>query len=464
MDDGFEGGFHDGNPITYKLYDKSTPKLMEVNSVEFPYAPDYAYEVFNSLETNFVVLAAANTIDQQHNFQAGWNVTSFANVPANNDLQSILMPLIENENLIKAIDEQGNIIENMSWGWVNDIGDMSPTEGYYVKVMEDQSMTVTGTPVELPYDIPLIEGWNISGYPAMVSQDAMTLLDDLIDAGILEKVIDEQGNIIQEMSWGWINNIGTFDPGEGYHIKVNQDCTMVIPEPSNAGGSLPQAYVTPEADHFEPVYEGNPYDPMQVVVNTEDLNLQEGDELALFSEGACVGAAGYKPSQEHQYLTASKDDPTTTNVDGFTEGANVEVKVYHKQTGEEQQLPYETLEGTSSFSSMATLVVEARGLATGVGTPSAASLTLDQNQPNPFSNETIISYNLPENGKVVLDIYNMHGQKLSDVVEKTQQEGTHSVTINGNQLSPGVYIYRLTYTNSVTGKQQTRMRKMTILK
>jgi hypothetical protein len=76
------------------------------------------------------------------------------------------------------------------------------------------------------------------------------------------------------------------------------------------------------------------------------------------------------------------------------------------------------------------------------------SFDLAQNYPNPFNPETNISYQLSENSKVVLEVYNISGQKIITLVDGFKSAGTHSITWSGenhqHQLMPsGMYVYQL---------------------
>jgi hypothetical protein len=73
---------------------------------------------------------------------------------------------------------------------------------------------------------------------------------------------------------------------------------------------------------------------------------------------------------------------------------------------------------------------------------------LEQNYPNPFNPTTQILFNLPNNERVTLTIYNLIGQKIATLVDGTLSAGSHVVTWNGRdsrgmQLASGVYFYRL---------------------
>ena len=70
------------------------------------------------------------------------------------------------------------------------------------------------------------------------------------------------------------------------------------------------------------------------------------------------------------------------------------------------------------------------------------------NYPNPFRNQTNISFEISEKAKVVLEIYNLNGQKIKQLVNDEMSVGKHSIywnacNENNSQVEPGVYICRL---------------------
>jgi hypothetical protein len=67
---------------------------------------------------------------------------------------------------------------------------------------------------------------------------------------------------------------------------------------------------------------------------------------------------------------------------------------------------------------------------------------LDQNIPNPFSQETKIGCTIPESStSAVLYIYNMNGTQLQQ--HNVNGKGKQTITISGNSLDPGMYLYAL---------------------
>lgn len=87
---------------------------------------------------------------------------------------------------------------------------------------------------------------------------------------------------------------------------------------------------------------------------------------------------------------------------------------------------------------------------------------LQQNYPNPFNPTTTIVYKVPREAKVKLRVSNILGQRVTELVDKFQTQGTYRVmfdssNINGG-LASGVYIYSLQADNKVLA------RKMLLLK
>jgi hypothetical protein len=68
---------------------------------------------------------------------------------------------------------------------------------------------------------------------------------------------------------------------------------------------------------------------------------------------------------------------------------------------------------------------------------------LSQNFPNPFNPSTSIKYQIVENSFVTLKIYNILGSEVKTIVKENQNPGIYELTVDGSNLSSGVYFYRL---------------------
>lgn len=87
-----------------------------------------------------------------------------------------------------------------------------------------------------------------------------------------------------------------------------------------------------------------------------------------------------------------------------------------------------------------------------------AVTTRMNNYPNPFNPETTISFDLPVSQNVELTVLNIKGQLVTTLINEFKPAGVHNMVWDGrdnrgNELSSGVYFYRLKGDNtSQTGK------------
>ena len=99
--------------------------------------------------------------------------------------------------------------------------------------------------------------------------------------------------------------------------------------------------------------------------------------------------------------------------------------------------------------------IEAR---TGIDALPVLPFTIGDAYPNPFNNQTTISYILSDAGITALEVYNVLGQRVMLIERGLEQPGYHSLNLNSSQLSSGVYLYRL------RGSNLSQTKKFTVIK
>lgn len=95
-----------------------------------------------------------------------------------------------------------------------------------------------------------------------------------------------------------------------------------------------------------------------------------------------------------------------------------------------------------------------------------ANVLLSQNYPNPINSSTKINFALPSNlngNRVTINIFNLQGQLVTNLIDKNLPSGAHQVQWNGLDISgakvaSGVYFYRLD-----VGLERSMTRKLILI-
>ena len=83
---------------------------------------------------------------------------------------------------------------------------------------------------------------------------------------------------------------------------------------------------------------------------------------------------------------------------------------------------------------------------------------LYQNYPNPFNPVTTIKYSIVEETKVNLTVYDILGNEIKTLVNENKEPGYYEINFESENLSSGIYLYRLNTNNFVS------IKKMVIIK
>ncbi|NQV50313.1 MAG: T9SS type A sorting domain-containing protein [Candidatus Marinimicrobia bacterium] len=93
----------------------------------------------------------------------------------------------------------------------------------------------------------------------------------------------------------------------------------------------------------------------------------------------------------------------------------------------------------------------------------AKDYKLMQNYPNPFNPSTTITFNLPNNERVNMSVYDMTGKEVATLVNRSMSAGSYDLTWggldnNGVQVASGMYIYTLKTTSFTESKRMVLLK------
>ncbi|RLC48486.1 MAG: hypothetical protein DRI23_10370, partial [Candidatus Cloacimonadota bacterium] len=261
-----------------------------------------------------------------------------------------------------------------------------------------------------------------------------------------------------EGTWKYKTSYETDDPPTlSYADMVKVKCHNTIssfcwdngtPEDSKSNFAEPEYYNYEEQIDYTPLF-----------IELDETDLPQ--EIGAFVNGECIGATVVESdfTQINAYATSvnpgeielelyygsrsAMQNKTITNYKCIS--SDNPTKIQHSlHTGDNAEAWFVSLREDSS------IIIP------------IVKLTLS-NFPNPFNPTTTISYNIPLESKVSLEIYNIKRQHVKQLVSGSQPEGYYEVVWNGKddagkQVSSGIYYYRI----SACGK--TLNKKMLMLK
>jgi hypothetical protein len=97
-----------------------------------------------------------------------------------------------------------------------------------------------------------------------------------------------------------------------------------------------------------------------------------------------------------------------------------------------------------------------KNLTNGISQISSNNFSIEQNYPNPASSTTNVRVNLKKASSLSLVVSNMLGQNVINLNKGNVNSGTHTFTINCNNLQAGIYFY------TVTAGDQSVTKKMIV--
>jgi hypothetical protein len=201
---------------------------------------------------------------------------------------------------------------------------------------------------------------------------------------------------------------------------------------------------------FARMLELNPYN----LPNATGQNIFKGYEIGMFNmsgidgmmqSGGCNGMMSFGASGSIQFHFTD-DQVRAYHIDRST----MRVKYWNNLTSQWTMVPNASIDqamNTITFSNtqIASYYILTSDKVTGViaGEHVPSGFALDQNFPNPFNPSTTISYTLPEEEFVALKIFDVTGRTLKILDSGRKAAGRHTVMLNADSFSSGVYFYQL---------------------
>jgi hypothetical protein len=162
----------------------------------------------------------------------GWNLVSFPQTVSSTEITTVLSSISGKYDTVQLFDNQGT---SQFWkhyyvnkpSHLNTLAHLDNTKGFWINVLDigGADLDVEGDIPQTPQDVQLKSGWNLVGYPSSTKRLRDVALNNLVFGVDVEviKWFDSTSNTHIILESGDL-----IEPGHGYFIFANHDCTWTI--------------------------------------------------------------------------------------------------------------------------------------------------------------------------------------------------------------------------------------------
>jgi len=213
-----EGGYYftivgstNGEEISFKLKSASDCKVYDISE-------KISFEADTTNEKDLSVLTSSTL---QLDLVAGWNWVSFNVLP---DDISFAAFFGENESKVSEVKTQTQSAINVGTKWMGNnldlLANISNGAMFKIKVKEDFTLTVTGTPVDAEKPIVLNKEWTWIAYTPESCMGVRDAVDSVFD--VLKEIKSQTASKIKPTESQFIGTLNEMCPGKGYAIKTTE--------------------------------------------------------------------------------------------------------------------------------------------------------------------------------------------------------------------------------------------------
>lgn len=248
-------------------------------------------------------------------------------------------------------------------------------------------------------------------------------------------------------------NAESYPAGSGeYSMLIKSDITNGVDGVALSYGSYPQDLAP---DYFPPAFPID-YRPASLFLYYKYLPVG-GDSMLLvgsfYKNRVLIGELEYCSSQEVSEWTLL-EVPVSYSTSETPDSASIVLLTFCYTQNSGSELYIDNL----SFDTPITAIDE------NTSGELPKRFALMQNYPNPFNPSTKISYALPANSKVKIEIFNMLGQSVGVLVNTEKSAGYYETTWNAENSPSGIYLISIRAEGISSKESFTQTKKALLIK
>jgi len=232
------------------------------------------------------------------------------------------------------------------------------------------------------------------------------------------------------------SNMPPWREGCGYKIKVDQRVVLRYPPPDEERLARFQPPIYQNSHWDKPRRTG---DNMSLLVKAD--NFQTDIEIAAFTQNGVLVGSGRFNQNGMCGMALWGDDQTTSDVDGLQQDEHPVFKIWDGSA--ESTIEISISEGSLNYEvdafTFGDLLLNKSMI--------ADDFEVTELFPNPFNNETSVSFSIPESGIVNVNLYDLSGRELLSIFNGGLNAGVHRVLIESGDMTSGVYLLKINFSN-----------------
>ena len=300
---------------------------------------------------------------------------------------------------------------------VNSIGNVSYDMGLntFISGADSQVCTMEGIPVDPSMSIELQQYMlNLISYLPSECMSTEEAFEDISDDIIL--VSDDSGGF-------YVPSLGVMTmtdvcPGEAYSVFTSNNIDFTYPMAGGQARSAMYGYwedynyssqTRAYSDLVVPTGISYP-----VIITDIGGDVSVGDELVAYADGQVVGATRIVDLSAPVVISAwGGYHEFGIDLEGYDVGVTIDLRLFSNETGEEMKVEMSLDNTEYGIGVLSSGTIEVMDM---LAVPEEYNLT--QNYPNPFNPSTTISFSIPSEGFVQVNVYDITGRLITGTCKR----------------------------------------------
>ncbi len=380
--------------------------------------------------------------------KTGWNLISW-NVEYSGRIQDAIQSIRGCVDVVLGFDQRGFTYDPANEEF-STLATVDYHTGHWFLMTCDTVLEVCGLPINPNDGISIFNGWNLVSYWPQQNLAVADALASIINSVPIVYSWDDL--ILVWLKGGTsFNTLVELRPLFAYWVNSTSDGFLSYPgfgggSSTKQVASAPSSAVVPSREWMS-LYGKN--------ITLDGRALASGSTIEAHStDGTLCGSGTYDAGVLKFTPIYGHDDANATTSTYPKTGESIALKVNGSKV-----YPAITWTANGDRKRVENLSMSPTSVRETVPT----AFALGQNYPNPFNPSTNISFSIPTNARVQIDIFNVAGQRVRTLVDRSFDAGEHTVQwdatdASGKSVAGGMYFYRL------TSGEFVQSRKMMLLK